>query len=797
MDENINELVKKYIAEQLRNPDFRFNLIRKKRKEAIEKEWEKEVNYKFYDKKLINYINSGGNFGIIGGFGNLILIDSDSKEVDEKCKLLPETFTIKTGSKVEYKKHYYYFCDEKFKMRFSKEKVGDLGDIRSSGQYVIAPNSTHPDGDKYKVIKDIPIVKISKAFIESIFKEIIDPLTNIETETEDKKYLIDTKKRQSPFIKNCNVPDYVLNNKLKGNTSKNWKLFPYVIDILNARGVSLELYERLAKIQEHNIGAVKGWVKKAKEGKLAKCSCKKMREYLQQYHPELINDICSNCSLCKKLNNKKEEEEKLKELSIDKAIKSFTDKRNLAEQFIKIQPLYYDGNKIWWIWDEEEFKWKRTDKTNILNAIAHCSVGNTINSKEKVEILEALEQIGRENNPEENKESWIQFKNKIYDIENGEELEASPKYFVTNPIPYALGKEEETPIIDELFISWVGEEHKQELYEIIAFCIIPNYFIHRMFCLIGSGANGKSTYLRILEKFIGIENITSSSLNLLMKERFEGSKLLNKLVCLMGETNFNLISNTDYLKKLTGEDLVRCEFKGKDGFDFRNYAKLIMATNSLPPTADKTDGFYRRWKIIDFSNKFKKEKDVLSNIPETEYNNLALKCLNIVRKLWIDRKFTNDGDFEKRKLRYEDKSNPLNKFIKENYIRDVNKDILFNDFFDNFIIYLEERGARILSSPAVSKQLKNEGFEVKLLTKDSKTGRYILGLNNISNLNNLKSVSELHRESSKNLSNLSNLSNYSKGNNKNLCENCEKQQATMVVKGKKYCTKCYEELNLI
>ncbi|KKK82765.1 hypothetical protein LCGC14_2800130, partial [marine sediment metagenome] len=50
------------------------------------------------------------------------------------------------------------------------------------------------------------------------------------------------------------------------------------------------------------------------------------------------------------------------------------------------------------------------------------------------------------------------------------------------------------------------------------------------------------------------------------------------------------------------------EFKGKDIFDFRNYAKLIMATNSLPPTGDKTEGFYRRWKIIDFPKQFDVEK---------------------------------------------------------------------------------------------------------------------------------------------------------------------------------------------
>ncbi len=426
-------------------------------------------------------------------------------------------------------------------------------------------------------------------------------------------------------------------------------------------------------------------------------------------------------------------------------IGELTDFLSMAKTFIKENPLYYDRNKIWWGWDKKEFRWFIVDEIDIINALNKQVKSPRVSWLNN--ILMAMKLTARENKPEEPKKSWVQFRNKIYDIETDESFEASPKYFITNPIKYSLGESEDTPTIDKLFESWVGEDKKEELYEIISFSLVPTYFIHRMFCLIGSGSNGKSTYLQILESMIGLDNIASSSLNLLMKERFEGSKLLNKLVCLIGETNFNLISNTDFLKKLTGEDLVRCEFKGKDSFDFRNYAKLIMATNSLPPTADKTDGFYRRWKIIKFDKKFLKEKDVLSKIPEEEYNNLALKCFNICKKLWIERVFSNDGDFEDRRKRYEDESNPLNKFIKENYTKDVNSEVLFSEFSENLLMYLEERGARALTIPAISKQLKSEGFEVQKLTIKSVTARFILGIKDIKNDTNVPKDTTSHLSS--------------------------------------------------
>lgn len=400
----------------------------------------------------------------------------------------------------------------------------------------------------------------------------------------------------------------------------------------------------------------------------------------------------------------------------------------IAENFILIQPIYYDDAKIFWIWNNNKFKWEIVDETDLLNLIDRNTKYPTTAGNVKYELLEALRRVGRKYRPEAHKPSWIQLNNKIIDLETSEEFEAKPNFFITNPLNLTLGYSEETPTIDKLFEEWVGQEHKQELYEILAFSMVPSYFIDRLFCLIGKGANGKSTYLNLLINFLGEDNLTSSNLYLLLTHNFEGSKLLNKLVCLIGETNFNMINNTDFLKKLTGKDMIRAEFKGKNCFDFRNYAKLIMATNSLPPTADKTDGFYRRWKIIEFPNQFKEEKDVLSLIPQQEYNNLALKCLNIAKRLWKERAFTNDGSFEDRRKRYEEKSNPLMTFIKENYEKDVNNDILFDDFKESFIEYLESRGFRTLSTIAISRQLKAEGFNIKLQTKNKVNCSYILGL---------------------------------------------------------------------
>lgn len=178
----------------------------------------------------------------------------------------------------------------------------------------------------------------------------------------------------------------------------------------------------------------------------------------------------------------------------------------------------------------------------------------------------------------------------------------------------------------------------------------------------------------------------------------------------MGETNFERMKNTSRLKELTGKDLVSIEYKNKNPFDAINYAKIVIATNSLPESHDKTDGFYRRWVIIDFKNRFSEERDILSEIPDQEYNNLSRKCIRVLRELLQRRTFTNEGTIEQRKERYEERSNPLTTFLKQ-YEVDVDNKIPASDFYDDFSVYLRNNGLRALTYSVVRGMMKDAGYE--------------------------------------------------------------------------------------
>ena len=398
---------------------------------------------------------------------------------------------------------------------------------------------------------------------------------------------------------------------------------------------------------------------------------------------------------------------------VEKTIRNFLNKRDLAQQILGVQPLHYDTARIWWLWDINEFKWKVVDETDILNFVGELSFANTVNSRDKVEILEALKQASRKAKPTPMKPTWIQFQDTIVDIKTGEEFKASPEYFVTNPLPYPLHKERyvETPIMNRIFAEWVGEEYVKTLYQIISYCMIPSYPLHRIFCFIGGGMNGKSCFLNLLRKFIGEENVCSTELDTLITSRFEITRLHKKLVCQMGETNFSEMNKTSILKKLSGGDLIGFEYKRKDPFEEINYAKIIIATNNLPTTTDKTIGFYRRWMIIDFPNQFGEKKDILEDIPEEEYEILAVKCLGILKDLLDEREFHKEGTIEERQKRYEDHSDPLEKFLSEFTEDEPNEHIFKWEFEKNLSEWCTENKFRKMSEVAIGKKMKEKGIE--------------------------------------------------------------------------------------
>jgi putative DNA primase/helicase len=292
--------------------------------------------------------------------------------------------------------------------------------------------------------------------------------------------------------------------------------------------------------------------------------------------------------------------------------------------------------------------------------------------------------------------------------------------------------------MDELFKEWVGEKYVDTLYEIISYCCVLGVPINRVFCFIGEGSNGKSSFIHTIEKFVGQENVSSSTLQNIVNSGFGTTCLYKKLVTTISEVEKASIKQTGILKSVSGGDAIRIEFKGKTDFREIVYTKLILAANKLPTTSDNSDGFMRRWTIIDFPNQFSEKRDIVESIPESEFSNLAKKVPNILNKLLRNGSFTNDGEIEDRRDKYISKSSNIKEFLDENYNQAIggNSYVVFADLYRDYEIFCKMNDYKIESKTQVGRMLKTCGFgsEIKNI-KDGfgnlKTTRVTIGLGKI------------------------------------------------------------------
>lgn len=397
--------------------------------------------------------------------------------------------------------------------------------------------------------------------------------------------------------------------------------------------------------------------------------------------------------------------------------------RPYSEKILEKYHLKYDEFRRFWIYNPAFKIWQEEANLRLNEKLRKRILGSDDYKRYCVsEILADLQGLSWvDEPPEEARATLIFFKNKIYDLENGKFLEYSPDFFFMNKMAVALNENHKVcPTIQRIFEGLVSPEDIISLYEMIAYTFYRGYPYPKIFVLYGSGGNGKTAYIKILKRVLGKSNISLVSSNDLQWGQFATAQLFGKLANVSGEMEYSMMKNTSKLKLCSGEDLISCERKFKDPFNFMNYAKMIFLTNQVPLTLDKTFAFYRRIFLLEFPNRFvlgeNADPGIVDKIPGEEFEGLAWQCLKILKEL---RKrqfiFSRHEVTEKVTEKYEELSNPLKKFLEERTTRDVNADIPVAEFKEEFIAYLQEKGFRIWSSREINARMREIGYQQKVL----------------------------------------------------------------------------------
>ena len=296
----------------------------------------------------------------------------------------------------------------------------------------------------------------------------------------------------------------------------------------------------------------------------------------------------------------------------------------------------------------------------------------------------------------------IALKNGVFDLSTFELKEFSPDYYLFNKLPVEYDPNADCPKIKEFLKQVMSEDDITIFQEFLGYILYRDMPFHKALMLVGEGGTGKSTLIKVIERFLGDQNFVSISLHDLHIHRFAIADLYNKLANLFADLSSEDLRRTHAFKILTSGDTIRAEKKFKGSFYFRNTCKLVFSANQLPRVREDTDAYFRRWIIINFPNKFEEGKNAIPNYwkelsTKEELSGLFNFAVEGLKRLLMQNGFSYSKTTEETREEYIRKSDSVKAFIMDCIMTDaqsyIRKKLLYN-------VYVEY--CKYMKYPAVS-----------------------------------------------------------------------------------------------
>lgn len=183
-------------------------------------------------------------------------------------------------------------------------------------------------------------------------------------------------------------------------------------------------------------------------------------------------------------------------------------------------------------------------------------------------------------------------------------------HYRTTQIPVKYDPSADAPrfqqFLGEIFPGPDGPQQAAALLEMIGYTLMAHCRHERFIILVGSGANGKSVLLSVLEALCGSENVAGVQ-PAQFANKFQRAHLHNKLANIVTEIEQGEVIDDAALKGIVSGEPTTVEHKFKDPFQMRPFSTCWFGTNHMPHTRDFSDALFRRALILKFDAVFKPE----------------------------------------------------------------------------------------------------------------------------------------------------------------------------------------------
>ena len=305
------------------------------------------------------------------------------------------------------------------------------------------------------------------------------------------------------------------------------------------------------------------------------------------------------------------------------------------------------------------------------------------------------------------------------------------RHLVTKLAPTTIDPDAQCPTW-EWFLNWAMQgdtELVEFLRRAVGYSLTGTVGEQCLFFLHGGGANGKSTFLSVIQHLLG-DYAFAAEADLLLASNHERhstgiADLHGRRIVVVQETDEGRRLDEALVKRLTGGDLITARRMRQDNFQFTPTHKLWMAANHRPTVRGTDHAIWRRIRMIPFTNSIdEKDQDhtlidrLLAELPGiTQW---ALAGCNA----WQTAGLRPPAAVLQATLDYRTEQDHIGRFVDECCTLAEGLTVSARDLRNAYETWCNEAGERPWSEKAMAPHLVDRGC-VKQRTMDSRLWRHI------------------------------------------------------------------------
>ena len=314
---------------------------------------------------------------------------------------------------------------------------------------------------------------------------------------------------------------------------------------------------------------------------------------------------------------------------------------------------------------------------------------------------------------------YMVFRNGVLDTDDMTLHPHAPEYqtnIVFSDLDYQ--PDADCPTFRKVVADALDQDTANVLQEMCGYLLFPDSRHEKIGVLVGEGRNGKSVILNMISYALGEENVTHFGLQQITDASGVFiANMVGKLANICHDSgNLIKVGNEGILKQYASGEPIMAKILYQQPTITTNYPHSIIAVNALPVSADVSDGYFRRFLIIDFPHQIplnKVDRQLFQKM-KPERMGVLLWIIEGMKRLLSESDFSESKAVEEIKRQYRKDNNIVATFLDEFEFRPSKTETrALNEIFRMFDRWAKENNYKPMSNRTFAARLRGLKFHTK------------------------------------------------------------------------------------